>query len=718
MRKSSWLVASVAAVAAVGLGGDSGCAPSKPTEVVPGAVTQVKVPEDLAAIKLLVTTGAGHVAFCNGYQVANGFVELPASLGVTGNASSGSVRVSLFGYDTDGLNNGSDWQNCQLTAVDDKNTQGAPRVLREAVLTFVNQHTLFLPMPLSFSCYDVDCSSQGSTSTCKAGACGDMTVDPTTLPDYDQSLVDGTQDCFSPATCMSPSVTVQATVVDANNCIYAAPAGTTSINVRVGYATYTQGTDPGTGTPVVNQGPAIEEEILNQDANEGFTIPDPTNHPEQFQLAPGLCTLAKQANTAPQGKSTYTVISAVEVAPSICASKTPLLPICAPEQHGNVAADGGSPALACGVPIQVDPTPSVFSVVVDDSATMRVGFPFGYLQTMNLSFSAPSFRKTYLAFDFLQHSCASAYPGSSAVGFDIAANNQAKIAHALLSPPEQNDCVDAPAALDLVNAMGGTTNASPYDSLLTFADKYPGKVGSFNAAGVMFVVNRQPVGPSDAGSPTCGGDAGSSVAQRTSGADCTATPQTDIETAVKNAAAKGLHTYFVVLDNADQAPQTGFYSKVQQDTGGTSGPVTIVNATSTDPTQVLEAFQAALTSAVTCVYDAPQGMDTAATLTYSVPPGVAGNPQSFAVPQMISPLNTACNQSTVGSTSVNGWNLVNGRIVVCGNQCASLQAVLAAAAAGALGDGGLSLDAGLPDGGIHVPDIPVEIEEPCPDAGL
>ena len=48
--------------------------------------------------------------------------------------------------------------------------------------------------------------------------------------------------------------------------------------------------------------PTSEEEILNEEPQagltEGFSIPDPAK-PEQFQLAPGLCTLVQYASNPP-----------------------------------------------------------------------------------------------------------------------------------------------------------------------------------------------------------------------------------------------------------------------------------------------------------------------------------------------------------------------------------------------------------------------------------
>src|ERR1019366_3256542 len=99
MRPGSYraLVLGVVAIAASGVAGDLGCSSTKPTEIVPGALTQVQVPRDLAAIKLIVLAN-GAQRFCQGYQVSNGEVELPSTLGVIGGSSSTTLRVSLYGH--------------------------------------------------------------------------------------------------------------------------------------------------------------------------------------------------------------------------------------------------------------------------------------------------------------------------------------------------------------------------------------------------------------------------------------------------------------------------------------------------------------------------------------------------------------------------------------------------------------------------------------------
>ena len=197
-RKSLKAIACSAAVALVGsVACATGCSSTKPTELVPGALSQVQVPRDLQTIELDVTA-EGATKFCEYVSVYDGQVELPRTLGVVAGESPNTVvTVTLRGYTGSSATAGSG--NCpDTTSVSAPN---GPVVLRRSIQTFVGGHTLFLPMPLSFSCFDTDCSGTGSSSnaTCVASRCVDLTTqDPVAnagkLVDFTPSLVDGTDD--------------------------------------------------------------------------------------------------------------------------------------------------------------------------------------------------------------------------------------------------------------------------------------------------------------------------------------------------------------------------------------------------------------------------------------------------------------------------------------------------------------------------------------------
>jgi hypothetical protein len=729
------LLVGLAAAALSGAGGDVGCSITKPTEIVPGAYTQVRVPKDLAGIQIEVTAN-GAPKFCTGYQVDNGLVLLPSTLGIIQGQPNTTLRITMRGYDSATSN---DLFGCTHAKVNDTTLQPEmgppPRVLRQAVVTYVDQRTLFLPMQLTFGCFDVDCSSPGGAmdQTCKAGQCVDPAVPASSLADFDPSLVDGKQDCFSPSTCFPPyPATISAVPVDATGCVYSAPQATPGapaqgLNVRIAYAQNTWGMDPATGAFALQGGLPIEQEILNVDAQEGFTVD--AKNPARFTLAPGLCKLVHNTATPPttpsgDGGAPFKSITDVQVALG-CASKPVLLPFCAAEQNGNVS--NNPPAIACGVGAKLTPAPSAVYVVVDNSATMGPAFgPTGYATVMNLSFADPVFKRTYVAFQFLTHAaseCTSAMTQftSPMVDFGLPSTVQPVIAPLLLTPPSASDTTDMPAPLYLLAAM--RSDAGAYKHLSDFVNNLGGGVSD---AAVMFFVNRVPVAPSmgDAGGGDAASDAGTDggsavVVQRTTGAECSPTGptvQADIESAVSQAVSSGLSTYFVVLDNNDHQPPLAFFQQVAQDVGTSTGggaTVSVLDATSARPDVVLTNFQQTVTSAVTCAYDLPTGIDSTAQLAFNLPANTSVNQTSVPVPVAIK-FDSSCTTANRNSGTSNGWGIDHGHIVICGASCTTLQSTIAVVTASALlgaSDGGLpSLDGAAP----AIPDVPVTATIPCP----
>jgi hypothetical protein len=315
----------------------------------------------------------------------------------------------------------------------------APSILRRSIQTYVDQHTLFLPMPLSYSCMDKDCSTAGAGGAdfaCKGNTCVDSTTDQTTLPDFDPTLLDGTGLCFSPAQCFPAGATFPAATIDATSCIYGLPsyvtesALTSGVNVKVQI--------------VKNAG---ELEILNLDppncgdkgapACEGFKVLGPASdagiseaasHVEasvfpgdsgvpalaynpsalRIQLAPGLCELVQAGLTPPKAPptgqtSTYHTISDISMS-GLCQPKLPLLPICAGERNNNpVLPDSGTTGDGvCNVAVPLTPAPSVLYLVMDDTAVMHGALgPTGSVTTLSLSFSDPVFKRMYSGFKFV-----------------------------------------------------------------------------------------------------------------------------------------------------------------------------------------------------------------------------------------------------------------------------------------------------------------------------
>lgn len=742
---SKALAIGVCAIAGSAVSGGSGCTATKPTEIVPGALTQVQVPQDLAGIQVEVSLD-GSDKFCNGYQVSDGTVELPSTLGVIAGQAGETIRITIRGYD---VGNSADMLNCNHLGVDqvpsDPTLGPAPRVLRQATLTYVDQQELFLPMQLSFSCYDLDCSGQGTDETCKANTCQSDAIDSATLAPFDPSLVDGTGECFNPNECMAG--VMPAVAVDPSTCVYTVPpslvstATSSGYNVRITYTDYTWTPDPSTGvyTPVPSN--PIETEILNVDPLEGYAVTDSTQ-PLNFTLGTGLCSLVQAATTPPvkapaKGTVTYHTISNVDVAAG-CPSKSPLLPFCAAEQHDNVSS-GPTPPLACDVAVPLEPTPSAVYVAMDKSGAMDGAYgPQGYATAMNLSFAFPVFKHTYVAFDFLTHDdaeCGAATTGytSPLIDFGLAAAVQPLVAQQLQGWQEP-DSPTAPFDLDLQAAM--QLQSGTYAAVTSFAQKVAGDASvssGLNAQVVMFFLNRIPVfGSETDGGSGEGGDAGDDGGAEEAGpveagpsgnypqtaGDCNPSPAATVQAALTAEAvaakAKGVTTYFVVLNDNENNPQPviDFYTAVAN---ASNGGAVVVDATSSQPQVVLTNFQSTLTSIASCVYDLPNGVDTTALLSFTAPANTpvvnpTPDPVTFPVTQ-----NNSCTAATVATGS--GWNVQNGRIILCGSSCAQVQTTIGAVAAGALqslggGDSGTGTSSG--DGGaLVVPDVPVQVTMPC-----
>ena len=741
---SKALAIGIAAIAASAASGSSGCSSKKPTEIVPGALTQLQVPKDLAGIQVEVSV-SGADKFCQGYAVANGEVELPSTLGVVSGAAGETLRITLRGYD---VNDSQDMNNCNHLQVDDKNADTnngpAPRVLRQSIVSYVDQQTLFLPMPLSFACYDVDCTSSGQDSTCKGGTCSDGNVPAGSLAAFDPSLVDGTGDCFDPTVCLA--ATAPADVIDASSCLFGVPsagadaATSKGYNVRITYTDVSFAKDPGTGATLPSSSTPLETQVLDTDAIEGYTIPD-SSQPLQFQLAPGLCALEKeylnQSGLQPNASGpAYHTVSNVDVAVG-CPAKSPLLPFCAGQQHGNVS--NGSPSLiACGTAVPVQSTPSALYVVADDSGSMGTAFgSTGYATAMNLSFAFPVFNHTYVAFDFLSGKsgeCPASAAGGTVTGytspqvaFGLAPDVQKQVA-GILDAWAAPDTPGAANGLYLQGAMQPKSGA--YQALSSFATRLgdAGIAQSLNVAGLVLMVNRIPTvatpdgGAGDSGSGDGGAVDAGPTGYASTGTECALNGAADVQSALvaeANAAfAQNLSTYFVVFndDLSDGGNVLTFYNGVAS--AATPGAVTIVDATVPNGSAVIASFAQKLAGVASCLYDLPSGVDTTATLTFTVPAGTPGlnttsEPESFPVT-----FDNTCNAANQNAATTNGWNVDNGRIRVCGKACTNIQVTILAAASEAFpaqADGGTDGGSGIGDGGLApVPAIPVDVTMPCP----
>jgi hypothetical protein len=669
----------------------SGCTAKKPTELVPGVFAQVEVPRDLAQIRVDVMSNGGRV-FCRSYDVTNGMVLLPATLGVVSQTSPATtVTVEIRGYDPSG-SGGNDVLSCGTAAV---NSPDGPRVLRRSIQTFVDEHTLFLPMPLSYSCFDADCSQTGASATCKGAQCVSAATVASSLVDFNPSLIDGSQGCFPPNECFAAQA--PAVLVDTTSCTYRLPQGQppgAGINVRIFYQDFAWVLNPVTKLYEPQVKGTSEQEILSNDAAEGFL---PVAR-DQFQLAPGLCNLANAASnppapppsaSPPPAGAGYRTIGNVLVSTS-CKTKLPLLPICRSGQAGAAKlADGGTTTdVACNVALPLVPAPSAVYLVMDNSREMGGAFGTdGYATAMNLSLAAPVFKRTFVAFKFLPHlplDCSAPTTSFSLpdLDFGLAQATQPKIAATLLQwmPPAGSQDLYLEAAMRPEGAYGPVAQ---------FAR---GLGETLNVGAVMFFVNRTPT------SPGGGFDGG---VDPTLGVDCPppdalTTMQTAVQAAYNggHAAADGtpsLYTYFVVLDNPEHKPPVAFFNQV-----ASGGGATTLDSTSMNGPQVLASFAQTMIAVGTCLYELPPGVDASASLAYGV----------FHTPIPQAPGCSADQQT------VNGWSIDAGHIRICGQSCTDLRNAVFAASLGALQAAG-------PDAGTatSVPEVPVTATMQCAVAG-
>jgi len=166
----------VVALVAAAVSTTGGCAATQVTELVPGVVSQIQVPRNLREVRVdLQADGEQGTCYWANVDPTTGGVTLPRTLGVIpGGSTSNPVTVTITGYavadsdpsppqvlvdcdaspfDTDGTNTGK--------------YDPAVKILRRSRQTYIDTRTLFLPMPLRYSCWEgPGCTN---TQTCVAG---------------------------------------------------------------------------------------------------------------------------------------------------------------------------------------------------------------------------------------------------------------------------------------------------------------------------------------------------------------------------------------------------------------------------------------------------------------------------------------------------------------------------------------------------------------------
>lgn len=258
------LLFTLAAAASV----SGGCQSNPATQFTVGVMSQIVVPKELRSVRVTASV-SGDIKFCQTYPVDDGTTSLPQSLALApGGDPSRPVTVTVVGFEKS--------KDDVLAAIADECQTGpvAPdpasaHILRRSRQPYVPSRNLYVPMPLRYACMGVDCKAG---ETCKGGRCVAPDVDVHLLPDFASELLFGnTKACFDEDACLGDAI--GPTVVDASQCVYEVPPGS---SVR----------DVGMNVRAIYEGHGVE--VLDLDADEGFFLPD-ASRPNRFQLAPGLC---------------------------------------------------------------------------------------------------------------------------------------------------------------------------------------------------------------------------------------------------------------------------------------------------------------------------------------------------------------------------------------------------------------------------------------------
>jgi hypothetical protein len=272
-----------------------GCQSQPATQFTIGVMSQIQVPKDLRSVRITASVN-GNIKFCQTYPVDDGKTTLPQSLALAPEGDmSHSVLVSVIGF----AKTKDDVMSAVPDDCSDRGNDAAPaQILRRSRQQYVPAKNLYVPMPLRYSCYGVECQAG---ETCRGGKCVSPDIDSSTLPEFAPDLLYGqTNTCFDVDACLGDAV--GPTVIDADQCIYEVPPGS---NFR----------EIGMNVRAVYEGHGVE--VLDLDREEGFFIPDPSK-PNRFQLAPGVC------HPASGGRRVVNVNASRS-----CASKNVFQPLCA-----------------------------------------------------------------------------------------------------------------------------------------------------------------------------------------------------------------------------------------------------------------------------------------------------------------------------------------------------------------------------------------------------
>jgi hypothetical protein len=633
--KHGAVCASLAAIVA-----SAACSSSDPSaQFVAGFQTQVQVPRDLKSIVVEVRQ-FGQTLFCQEYPVVYdsvagiGTVRLPQSLGTIAGAKDSSLPVEIVVRGTTAFLPRGSLNSCgavpkvtgQITQQDLGPSEAKPgvvRILRRSVQQYVKGKKLYVPMPLRYACFDVDCSAstvEGDQS-CKGGRCASPSiVADKVLREFTVDMINGTNNlCFRSKTangkpgCMDAPLAPK--VLDASKCLYEVQdvpnVPFSGVNVQLVFES------------------GFLTEVLDQDPDEGFFIPDPTK-PKQFQLAPGLCDAVKGVNE--KGQAVPHPVTAVG-ASGVCPEKRVLQPLCADEEEQKIYGLGGAGAPSSGSAPGIKLTPS----------------PTGLA----------------LLFDFTDANSASFAPGGIAqqlVDFALQDASLNTVSMGLVKMPTGEACVpdfDVPPAAGKANLEKIRTVLSDYTSGRKVLLSRTGDIGMTPALKLGLAkltdlpVDRRAVvvignGPFD--SATCN------------------EPPENAASVVTTGKTKGIPTYVVFSGDAstnDLAQATALATA-----GGTS--VYDARGASGNATAV-KAFLDVATEFTTCRYDAPNGAPLDSKLAYF---------DKLTFQEVSIPRNDSCTPQSGA-----GWTVESSRIVMCKDTCDALRDTVKKSAAFAVAQG-------------------------------
>ncbi len=549
------------------------CSSAPVTELVAGVSTQVQVPKELRSIEVSVKAG-GQTSYCQHFEVVQGKVQLPRTLGVNKEHDNIPVTISIIGFldPASALDDNRDDCPDDPTQASgfavDSNFKPQARVVRRSIQTYRDDHIAFVPMPLRFSCFDTLCNGDPNTvatQTCKGGTCVDATVDSASLVDYGDDLVYGnTNTCFSNLSCLANAQ--PPALLDATNCLYSAtgPAGPNpaDLNVRVIFDGFVS-------------------ETLDDDRDEGFFVPDATK-PDQFQLAPGLC----------HPSSTGHQILSIAASRG-CPTKTSLQPLC----------NEGAQVLI--------PAPSALYLMLDRSQSMQplITEPQGVSQVLGLTLKDAALATTNVGFKFIPATSGACAPNSyeslradaTDLKFEVATTGQDDIGSRITAQQTGTFPTAAPPFPEILDAAG---------AYAAFGDTNNGidPSAAYNRRAVILITNN---------------DVNASNGCSGSGPSATSA-------AAALAASSPVYTYVILLKNSGDPNPT---QTLQNATDlATAGGTTVFDATGADAgPAALNAINSIISDLSSCLYETPVNItDQSAQIAISSPLGTQNIPFNAA----------------------------------------------------------------------------------------